>query len=221
MRPRKEHASLAVRYLFLDESGNFDFSSKGTRYFTLTTVTLDDCQVGSDLIQLRRDLARQDIDLFEQFHASEDRQAIRDRVFASICRHKLRIDVTILDKSLADEHLQKDPDRFYRLAVYMHLRYLIPELLVEADELLIVCAALGTKRQMQAHLDHLRYVIHDVSSVQIPVRAALWMSATEPCLQVADYCCWAVHRKWERGDLRSYDLIAGCIATEYELFGNK
>ena len=27
------------RYIFLDEGGNFDFSPKGTRFFTLTSVT--------------------------------------------------------------------------------------------------------------------------------------------------------------------------------------
>ncbi len=210
---------MAVRYLFLDESGNLDFTPKGSRYFTLTSVALEDCQVGSDLIDLRRTLARQSIDLFDQFHATEDRQAIRDRVFDSICRHQLRIDVTLLEKSKADAHLRMDPDRFYRLGVYFHLRHVIPEVLASGDELLVVCAALGTKKQMQAHLGHLRYVIREVAPADSVVGAALWRSAAEPCLQVADYCCWAVHRKWERRDTRSYDLIAGSIATEFELFG--
>jgi hypothetical protein len=27
---------------------------------------------------------------------------------------------------------------------------------------------------------------------------------SDPCLQVADYCTWAIQRKWERGDERSH-----------------
>jgi len=26
--------------------------------------------------------------------------------------------------------------------------------------------------------------------------------------KVADYCAWAIQRKWERDDLRSYELIS-------------
>lgn len=32
-------------------------------------------------------------------------------------------------------------------------------------------------------------------------------------LQVVDYCCWAVQRKWARHDLRTYDQLAHRLAT--------
>ena len=53
-------------------------------------------------------------------------------------------------------------------------------------------------------------------SPQVQVHA--WPAASDPCLQVADYCCWAIGRKWERGDTRSYDLIATKIQSEFDLF---
>ncbi len=31
-------------------------------------------------------------------------------------------------------------------------------------------------------------------------------------LQVVDYCCWAVMRKWEKGDLRAYDKLGHRLA---------
>lgn len=37
-------------------------------------------------------------------------------------------------------------------------------------------------------------------------------------LQVADYCCWAVFRKWERGDTAHYDLIAPAMRSEFDIF---
>jgi len=42
--------------------------------------------------------------------------------------------------------------------------------------------------------------------------------AADPCLQIADYCAWAIQRKWERQDLRSYDLIRAKIRSEYDLW---
>ena len=37
-------------------------------------------------------------------------------------------------------------------------------------------------------------------------------SMSAPLLQAADYCNWAVFRKAERADERSYGLIAGAIS---------
>lgn len=45
-------------------------------------------------------------------------------------------------------------------------------------------------------------------------------SACDPCLQAVDYCAWAIQRKWEKSDTRSYDLIKDRIKYEYNLWGN-
>lgn len=52
----------------------------------------------------------------------------------------------------------------------------------------------------------------------IPFRTAAWSAASEPCLQIADYCCWAIQRQWERGDDRSYVLIQDKIRSEFDIF---
>ena len=68
-------------YVFLDEGGNLDFSPSGTRYFTLTGVTLSrPFPCDSELHALRFDLIETGLDI-EYFHASEDRQPVRDKVF--------------------------------------------------------------------------------------------------------------------------------------------
>lgn len=36
-------------------------------------------------------------------------------------------------------------------------------------------------------------------------------------LQIVDYVNWAIYRKWERGELRSYDLIRPAVRQEIEL----
>jgi hypothetical protein len=37
-------------------------------------------------------------------------------------------------------------------------------------------------------------------------------------LQIADYCNWAIYRKWSRDDLPSYDLIKSAVRSEFEIF---
>jgi hypothetical protein len=36
-------------------------------------------------------------------------------------------------------------------------------------------------------------------------------------VQVADSCAWAIERKWERGDSRSFDLIKDRITSENDI----
>ncbi len=50
------------------------------------------------------------------------------------------------------------------------------------------------------------------------MRPSFWPSATDPCLQLTDYCTWAIQRKWEKGDSRSYDMIKNRITYEYDMF---
>jgi hypothetical protein len=68
------------------------------------------------------------------------------------------------------------------------------------------CLAFGEKPSVS------RYFI--LCSVTMPDCAA----AADPGIQVADYCAWAIQRKWERGDARSYDLIADKIDHEHEVW---
>ena len=37
-------------------------------------------------------------------------------------------------------------------------------------------------------------------------------------LQVADYCAWAIYRKWANNDMRSYALIQARIRNEFDIF---
>jgi hypothetical protein len=39
-------------------------------------------------------------------------------------------------------------------------------------------------------------------------------SAGHSGLQAVDYCTWAVYRKWQMGDVRSYALIQSLVRTE-------
>lgn len=205
-------------HVFADEAGNFDFSrgQGASRYFILTTITVEDCTVGSDLLELRRRLAWEGQDFIQAFHATEEQQVVRDEVFKLLARHSFRVDATIFDKPRTQPHLQ-EPAKFYKLAWYYHFRKVGPEILGQDDELFVIAAALGTRTQRATLHQAVADVIATVSP-RASFRTQFWPAASDPCLQVADYCCWAIQRKWERNDSRSYVLIADKIASEYLMF---
>ena len=77
-------------YIFFDESGNFYFSSTGTKYYILTALsTINPFAIGSPLLKLRYDLLPNysggtGLEKNGHFHASEDAQGVRDNVFSII-----------------------------------------------------------------------------------------------------------------------------------------
>ena len=74
-------------YIFLDKAGNLDFSPTGTRFFLLGAVTKErPFHAYKELTELKYDLAELGTEL-EYFHASENAQPVRNRVFNVIRRN--------------------------------------------------------------------------------------------------------------------------------------
>jgi hypothetical protein len=209
---------MADRYVFADEAGNFDFSTGpgATKYFILATTTVSDSRVGTELLELRRDLAWRGVYLDRVFHATEDEQAVRDEVFQLLSRADLRVDATIFEKRKALPRLHT-PASFYQLAWYLHFKHVAPQIVGFGDRLLVTAASLGTKKQRGIFHKAVTNVVFQVSPT-LTHRVAFSPYQSDPCLQVADYCTWAIQRKWERGDARSHVLIHGKIRSEYDVW---
>ncbi len=207
-------------YVYGDESGNFDFSRHrgASRYFILTTVTCsEDRQARRDLEELRYGLAWGGEELRDFFHASEDRQAVRDEVFRALSRSPFRVDATIMEKRKAHPRLTASDVVFYKYAWYYHARHVLPSISAPGDEVLVIASSIGTKKKKR----YFRKAVFDViGQIQLrqDVKTAHWSTASDLGLQIADYCSWAIFRKWEEGDERSYRLIQDKIHREYDLF---
>lgn len=212
-------------YIYADESGNFDFSGhqQATRYFMLVSVALDENAIApleNDLRNLQRELAWEGFSLPKGFHATTDKQYVRNRVFAVLPRHDFRIDATIIAKRKVNPALHNTNERFYGFAWYAHLTGLVAALGGSYDELLITAASI-TGKMAAAFRSEVA-----IAERRLPANAVMKCdvadAASNPMLQVADYCAWALRRKWEREppDTRSYTQISNRIATEYDLLGN-
>lgn len=206
-------------YVFSDEAGCLTFKrdTRASRYFLVCTVTLDSCTIGDGLLNLRRDMVWRGLPVGEEFHASEDRQEVRNEVFAYIGNQDFRADATLLEKSKCAPEIRSRPEFFYKHAWHHHFVQVGPEILPDVEEAHITAAALGTRKGQAVYTA----AVNDVC--QQAIRHTTWRTCfpravAEPCLQVADYCAWAILRKWERGDERSYDLIRPKIRTETDLW---
>jgi hypothetical protein len=204
-------------HVFGDEGGDLTFAPPGngiSRYFMIGTITLESCELGNHLLDLRRELAWKGIQL-DRFHATSDKQRVRDRVFAGLAVADFRFDVTILDKRKTFGYLRADPLRFYKTAWWLHLKYVAPQIVGPLDELLVVASSLQISNKKRLVHEAVADVVDQVSPTVV-FHTAFAASMSDPCLQLADYMTWAVQRKYESSDTRSYDLVMHKIATEFQ-----
>jgi hypothetical protein len=83
--------------------------------------------------------------------------------------------------------------------------------------MLVVGASLGTRKRRDSFHKAIEEVVTPAAG-ESKCRVAAWEAGSDPCLQIADYCAWAIQRKWERGDERSYRLVADRIRSERDVF---
>ena len=215
---------MANAFVFADEAGCFTFKRRAegrkdgpSNYFILTTVSAPEWGIAGDLLKVRRLLALEGQADLDKLHATKDLQEVRNQVFAIIAKQPLRIDATILEKAKAQPHTRVTHDRFYQHAWYFHLKKVAPVLARQHDKILITAAALGTRKTRAAFKEAVNNSVQQILP-RDRWEVAFHESCKDPLLWVADYCSWAIQRKWEHGDERSYALIADKIKTEFDLF---
>jgi hypothetical protein len=219
---------VARKYLFADESGNFDFRDHvkypgATKHFAVGTIlfdTEDDRRaLEVDLLDLRHEMIDNGLPIDGEFHATQDKQPVRDGVFEVLAKHNFRVDVTILEKAKAMPHVRRTPEYFYKHAWYYHFKYFAGRSFAPDDDLTVMTASLGTKAKQRLFREAVEDVVTQCTDFRVKRRVIAHPSASDLGLQAADYTLWAVMRDVEGGDNRSRVLIEEKIRSVFQLFG--
>lgn len=200
-------------FLFFDESGNFDFSPGGTRYLVFGALTTrSPAPLLRPLSDLRYELLASGMEI-EAFHAAEDKQAVRDRVFRIISTATgVDFDALVVEKRKVDPALY-DVTSFYpefacRLLKDVFARY--PD---TNERIVIITDLLPVKRTKRAVEKAFKTFIRRNFAGRL-FTVLHHPSSSHACLQAADYSTWAVYRKWRDNELRPYNEIKALIRGE-------
>ena len=210
-------------YLYIDEAGNFDFSPKGSQYFILTAVVMSRpfAHINA-LAAVKYDCIESGLDekkhpKCHEFHAATDAQSVRDRVFDVICRDcaNVRIYSVIIRKNKTDPALRL-PDKLYTKAFeWLVKRIAACEAIGEGTLVVAITDSYLFKGKTEAVKAAIKSFLDKCfARAGIEYRYYQHLSESDVNLQIADYCCWAIQRKWERGDTRSYDIICEMVKNE-------
>lgn len=212
---------MTALYVFIDVSGNYDFSTTGTRYLVMTGLTCTD--ICSGIIELHICKHRLIDGGFEveYFHAAEDKQAVRNQVFGIVSRFEhVRIDSVIAEKSKSPVSLHST-GQIYPFMVQKLLTSLLGVGGIQTEKsdkvFIFMDRELSHSRDREPLIKGVKKYLSQHLS-RTPYQILMHSSMSHPYLQVVDYCSWAIYRKWETSDRRSYDKIQLLIKSERPIF---
>jgi hypothetical protein len=209
-----------VLYIFIDEGGDLEFSNKGTRYFTLTALSkIRPFTLYEPLVNLKYDLWEKGIN-FEYFHATEDTQRTRDEVFELISNNlsKFTIDSIIVEKGKTYPALQ-DHHRFYQKTFQMLLNYTLERHKGNFNRIFILTDTIPVKKKRSEIQKAIKtFTSSWAMKYKADYTVQHYASKSDINLQIVDYFNWAIFRKWERSDTRSYDIIKDAVFSEFDVF---
>lgn len=204
-------------YIYFDESGDLNFKGFGTGHFLCgVLITADPWALDRRLNATREKVYRGGF-VKESFHASEELQATRDVVFRSICETGgFEYHVAVVEKATIPPAYQDDTT-FYTLIADFTLRLAL-QYHPSAQPLFLITDRLPVKQKQNAIVKGFKNCLAELAGER-RYEIGHHSAAAHPCLQAADYMNWAIYRKWERGDFRSYDLIKSFVRQEVRLDG--
>ncbi|MBU0579080.1 DUF3800 domain-containing protein [Patescibacteria group bacterium] len=218
-------------YIFIDESGNFDFFKKGTKNWILTSIsTLDPLKDRTKFSELKYKLLcdgkNQDF-----FHATEDKQEVRDRFFRLLEKKfgDFSIDSVIAQKNKTHPSLyqkpseskkikfENKPDEFYRIVTQTLLRYIFTRYKNQKlDGVIVVLSSLFNPKRANLIQKTLKTYLKQFTPN--PFHIYFHRSESDINSQIADYCGWAIYVKHEKNEIRPYKQIESKLKSEFEIF---
>ena len=206
-------------FVFIDESGNFDFSEKGTDHFVMAGVAaLAPLDSAAEMQALRYQLLAEGNDV-SSFHAAEDRQFIRDRVFQTFESIKnVKAHAIYGDKHRAAPRLQSD-SQIHALFGQALIRYFL-RVFDSSDYKRVVVVfdqALTKKKQGDFH----GVIKPELKALRKPFRIYFQKMVTDMNGQIADYVAWSKFVQLERNELRPWTSLTSTLQpSDFNIFRN-
>ena len=215
-------------FIFIDESGNFDFSPNGTKYFVLSAVSTLSPLGKERLEEIKYELMKNGINL-EYFHAAEDKQIVRNQVYSFIERlEDIEIDSVIVQKNKTNPSLyistkkkkSKKGEKLYTKALQNLLQYIFCRYdnSTKIDQVVVVLSSIFDANKRKLIEKTIKVYLKQIYSK--PFYLYFHENRSDKNTQIADYCCWAIYRKWTDGEIRPYNAVkkGNKIKSEFDIF---
>lgn len=192
-------------FVFIDESGNLDFSPRGTHHFVLAAaISQDPVACSSVVSSLKYDLLVEGMNI-PYFHASENSQYVRNRFLNAIQSLNGMSGHTFVVNKADLPSRYRDSVALY-LLVSRQLAIVLSEEVRHrlAARVIVVFDKALTHRHQEAFSAELKPMLN---RWQVPYRLYFHSVKYDPHGQVADYLAWARYVAVERKELRPLQAL--------------
>lgn len=203
-------------FVFVDESGNFDFSAKGTDYFVLGAfATTDPIGSAACLQALKYRLMEERVDV-ASFHAAEDRQVVRNAVFEALGQLSgVHMHAIYGDKHLAAPSKQS-AEALYILFGRALIRYILRY--CEKSDIratVVIFDRALTAKQRGAFEQAIK---PELKASGRPFRVYFQQMSTDLNGQIADDVSWARYVGVSRSEYRPWKALLRVGASDFNIF---
>jgi len=204
-------------FVYIDESGNFDFSPKGTAWFCLTALATMEPGFGiGRWHEVKYGAIRSGL-LVQELKASEDRQWMRDLVFDFLATGigSLRVDAVAVEKAKLHPDLRAQQAFYHRFLASL-VANVIGDQRLSFDRLFVFMDTIPVALKRKAVVGGLKQATASLIP-GIPYEVAEFDSRADHLLQLADYCGWALYVARTRQETRPLDKIRPFVASDVDV----
>lgn len=215
-------------YIFVDESGDMDFSKKGSKHYMFHfLVKKRPFSLHEYIANYRYQLLERSLDPLngkrfniEYFHAHNDNKYIKNELFNIISsafqKASVKVYSYILEKSKVHPQKREEKEKFYIDNLTYSISKLLDKLSIDKN-FIIITDNLPIAKNKQKQIKALRIGIKEyLKHNNLDLRYDIYhhCSASSVNLQIVDYIGWAIHRKYEMDDLMYFNKIKEYIIDE-------
>jgi len=221
-------------YIFVDEAGDMDFSSKGSKYYMFNfLVKRRPFNLHEYIASYRYSLLERNLDPMtgnrldiEAFHAHNDNKYIKEELFNIIStfdEKSVSIYAYILEKPKVEPGKRREKERFYIDNLSFSIQRLLDRLGIN-NNFIIITDRLPVQKNKSKQIGALKKGIKGyLKNNGLNVRYDIFhhCSASSTNLQIVDYISWAIYRKYEHSKDSYYEKIKRYILDEEVMTKNR
>jgi hypothetical protein len=207
-------------YIFVDEAGDMDFSTKGSKYYMFNfLIKQRPFNLHEYIANYRYSLLEKNLYPLqgrrlniESFHACEDNKYIKEEMFNIIStfdKKSVKAYSYILEKPKVLPTKRKEKDKFYINNLTLAIQQLLDKLSINKN-FIIITDRLPVQKNKSKQVGALKKGIKEyLKNHNLMVRYDIFhhCSASSVNLQIVDYISWAIYKKFEFGDDSYYEKI--------------
>lgn len=201
-------------YILIDESGNFDFTSSGTKYFVVSGyLTTNPSDAVVDLYTLKYRLLSLGYEQ-ECFHATEDKQFIRNDMYNIITKSDGKYAFVYSEKSILPKDLQNKKD-LYTLCIKKLIISILDKEKQNTYESVVVVMDKILSSHEKSHF--YKIVRPELKKFNIQFNIYFFQTKSDCNAQLADYGSWARFVSLEREENRPFNQIKHMIKSNINI----